>query len=813
MPSMGVVAYKRLAHLRARWPGVLGAALAIGLIGGVALAALAGARRTASTFGAYERDTRLSHMAVNTFTPDLERVDAISALPGVESSATYVGLDGYPIVDGRVIDDFRFTGVFGSLDGRFFTQDRATVIEGRLPDVDAVDELALTPEIADEFGVGVGDDLTYELRPQEGANAGASAPARRSTFRVVGLVRLPPVLVDENDIIAGSILPPAATRANLDTLVYAWQGLRLDHGVAGIDALVDELVADKVAGRLPPVIQRYDETRSQVQRAVRPQAISLALFGAAALVAAFALGSQSLARLLAPGANDALALRAIGASRRQAALVIGADALLAVAAGALIAVIAAVALSPLAPVGAVRQIAPDTGIEADWTVLLAVGAGMAIVLGGFVAAGAWRLVGTDDRAAAAPTSTTASAFTRLGLPPPVTIGARFALERPRIRSGATSGITTLAAGAFATVAVVAAAVFGSSLGHLVSTPSQYGWVFDRMLIAQAGYGSLDPGQMSELLASEPGIERWSLLGFESVLLSGRATPLPAMTVFDGTGELELPLLEGRMPEQRGEVALGAGTMRDLRKHLGDTISVEGAAGARDFEIVGSVTLPSIGQGGANHTSLGRGLLFDYDDLADTLTPGVDCLQTEEALCGRALVFDAKRGVDDDAIVARLRAANPDGLEGGTYEQPVTRAADIRNYDQMRRMPSVLALVLALAAMVWFWFTILASARDRARTLATLRAIGFTPRQLAATMASSAALIALLAVTIGVPLGVAAGRVAWRTFALSLGVVPRPVVSVPAVSVGTIAAVVAAGVTSLPITRHAVSRARRLRPVE
>ena len=28
------------------------------------------------------------------------------------------------------------------------------------------------------------------------------------------------------------------------------------------------------------------------------------------------------------------------------------------------------------------------------------------------------------------------------------------------------------------------------------------------------------------------------------------------------------------------------------------------------------------------------------------------------------------------------ASNPDGTVGGTYEQPVSRAADIRNYNQM-----------------------------------------------------------------------------------------------------------------------------------
>ncbi len=105
------------ANRRGKLRAILGVALVIGLIGGVALASLAGARRTASTFAAYERQNRLSHVAVNTFVPDLDRVRALAELPGVETSATWLGLDGYPVFDGEVIRDFRYTGVFGSYDG------------------------------------------------------------------------------------------------------------------------------------------------------------------------------------------------------------------------------------------------------------------------------------------------------------------------------------------------------------------------------------------------------------------------------------------------------------------------------------------------------------------------------------------------------------------------------------------------------------------------------------------------------------------------------------------------------------------------
>lgn len=164
---------------------------------------------------------RFSHVAVNTFIPDLERVEAIAALPGVESSATYLGLSAFPVLDGQVVEDFRYTGVFGSLDGRFFTQDRATVVDGRLPRLDATDEIAFTPVQARFMKAGVGDSVTYLYRNNE-----TQAELARTRYKLVGIVRLPPVLVDEYDIIDGAVLPPAATRERLDAFYYAWQGIR-----------------------------------------------------------------------------------------------------------------------------------------------------------------------------------------------------------------------------------------------------------------------------------------------------------------------------------------------------------------------------------------------------------------------------------------------------------------------------------------------------------------------------------------------------------------------------------------------------------
>src|SRR3954468_15229794 len=274
------------AHRRRSRAAIVVVVLTTGLLGGTALAAWSGARRTASTFSAYQRDVTLSDVAVAS--PDVPRVRAIERLPFVKHSATYVGLNAFPIVDGKPLDDFRYTGVFGSLDGRFFSRDTATVVHGRLPNLDSTREVALSASIADRFGAGVGNDVEYLFAD------GNFKPLRRARFRVTGIVKLPPVVVDENDIIAGAVLPPAATAAHTESIYYAWQGLQLQRGARDVGKLIDALRTNPAINTYPPLIQRYDQTRVQAQRSIRPQAVALALFGLAAAIAALALGGLGI---------------------------------------------------------------------------------------------------------------------------------------------------------------------------------------------------------------------------------------------------------------------------------------------------------------------------------------------------------------------------------------------------------------------------------------------------------------------------------------------------------------------------------------
>ena len=66
-------------------------------------------------------------------------------------------------------------------------------------------------------------------------------------------------------------------------------------------------------------------------------------------------------------------------------------------------------------------------------------------------------------------------------------------------------------------------------------------------------------------------------------------------------------------------------------------------------------------------------------------------------------------------------------------------------------------------------------RRRRRDLAVLKTIGFTRRQLTATVAWQATVAAIVGCALGIPLGIALGRWLWTSFARQIYAVPEPTV--------------------------------------
>ena len=124
----------------------------------------------------------------------------------------------------------------------------------------------------------------------------------------------------------------------------------------------------------------------------------MVVFGGAAALAALALGGFGISRVIRRWSSAQFAFRAVGLTHRQRAIVVGLDAAVAVGIGVVVAIALAVALSPLWPLGQLRDIAPDTGINVDVTIVVGAASGFALVLLAMSAVAAWRASSSSPRA-------------------------------------------------------------------------------------------------------------------------------------------------------------------------------------------------------------------------------------------------------------------------------------------------------------------------------------------------------------------------------------------------------------------------------
>ena len=219
--------------------------------------------------------------------------------------------------------------------------------------------------------------------------------------------------------------------------------------------------------------------------------IALTVFGAITAAAALVLTSLAMAQLLSRTAPDALKLRALGASRRQASLVAALPGVIPVAGIIVITATGALALSPLAPVGPVRFFAPGQGLYADPLVFGAGLPALFVLLSGLLGVLALRAVRPARQAAGAERSAVTRAAIAAGLPPAAVVGTRNALGGGT--AGAARQASTLGGSIVAVAAMVAAVVFGASLTGLVSHPVRYAPTPARVRRAQGAGHDPPPG--------------------------------------------------------------------------------------------------------------------------------------------------------------------------------------------------------------------------------------------------------------------------------------------------------------------------------
>ena len=781
--------------------GYFALAVLIGLVGGVAMASVAAARSTQSSFPTFVARTNPSDLGVADLRaasggPGASIVPTLAGLAHVKRVASWdvpnsltVRPDGTPTVASV---NAQAGGVFAvvSANGLFTKQDRVTVVQGRMLDPTRADEAVASAVAARALGLHVGDVTRQGFYTDAQSNSPDFGTAKiRPVFvqavKVVGIVKFNNEVVqdDIDRLPTYVVLSPALARrlaqccgAGSDAFV----GLQLDHGRQDVAAVESEIARSLPAA----VVASISSVQvAKAERAIEPESIALGVFGVIAALAALLIAGQVIGRQLRFGADDLSVLRSLGAGP---ALTV-ADGLVgivgAVVLGALLAAGVAVALSPLAPLGPVRAVEHAHRIAFDWTVL---GLGPLVLIVtlsavAFVLAyrGAPHRVARRHQRSAPAGSRLSRAATRSGLSPTAATGIRFAVE-PGSGSNAAPVRSAIVGGTLAIVVVVATLIFGASLNTLVSRPPLYGWNWSYELrSAYSGISNIPERLAVSVLDRDKNIAAWTGVYFASMRIDDLTVPVVGTTP---DAPVEPSQLSGHTMEAANQIVLAPGTLAQLHKHLGDTVEAGSEALRTRLTIVGTAALPAVGILTNLHTELATGAV-----VAETLIPrsnrGLGKRDGPEAIFVRL-----RTNVEPAAALRTLKhdaagmSTDPD--DGPVSVLGVQRPAEIVNYRTMGTTPALLGIGLAVGAATALGLTLIASVRRRRRDLALLKVLGFTRRQLAAVVIWQASVAAVIGTVVGVPLGIIVGRELWDRFAAAIPVVPRA--SVPAVSIALVA---------------------------
>ncbi len=807
---MGPTATLARSSLRRRWRWYLGVVVLLGCTAGLSLFAIAGARRTQSSYPRFLRFAHASTLSVGlNRSYDAKQTDTVARFPEVVSSRTYVGLNAYVFERGR--PDFQQSlDVTATFDGRYFDQDRFFATRGRRPDPSRAAEIAFNRYAADRFGFLVGQTLelgTYSQAQLSSSTFFASPPPplARTTVRVVGIGLFPDEVVqDEADRTPRMLLTPAFTKAHADAVTYTLQGLVLAQGDADVATVVRRL--EPFAPRGVQTFHLTSQDEFHAVQAIRPLSIALGIFGLITAAAAVVLVSQAIAALLRAEANDRLTLRAFGASPHDIVREAVIGPALAIVGGAVLAVLLAVLASPAMPIGPTRVVEVRQGFDVDATVLGFSVAAIVVVLLAVTVTVAWRTV--PHRLASRrpfrrrPSFISAAAASTL-LSPSGSTGLRLALERGDATSVPPRAVIGGAAVAIATLA--GAVTFGASLSRLTSDARLYGWNWNATVVAGNGYGNLTPSVARGILDADPQIAAWTGAYFGSASLDGQETPLLGM---DPGSRPQPSLLSGRPITNPSETVLGSDTAARLHAHVGNSVTWSDGTTSRSLTVVGIATLPTIGRTHGSRTSLGVGAIVDHH-----LVPGYDHDITGAPtgdLGPQAIFVRFHDGTNSKTELARLRTTTkPLAGFAGVDVLAVQRPAEIVNSSAIGSAPVVLASALALGALVSLGLALANSVRRRRFDLAVLRTLGFTDGQLAATVGWQATATVVVGLLIGIPLGIVLGRTLWRDFADQLDVVARPSTPVLALTaMGALMLLVGNAAALLP-----ARRARRVNPAQ
>jgi ABC-type lipoprotein release transport system permease subunit len=772
---------------RARWRELAVLALMIGVAGAMALAAIAGARRSASALDRFHDAAQVLDVFVagDVTTPEPAALLDLLDGPLVESTNDLVFL---------LVDIDRSGVVFAPTSRRGLNVEQGVLVAGRRADPDSPDEVVLSDGTAARLGLSVGDTLDVGSITPEQADAmftrgeePTSLDGPRLRLRVVGIARTGFDLMQDNSGTGLTLTTPAFWDRYGDEIGIGSRShmVRLADQPDALERFTDAVEEAYGNEHLPSI--NVGQGEDSVVGSIAVITVALVLLALVIAVAGAVWIAVATSREQRPAGNDLEIMRAMGVTTGERRGLLVGCVLPALAGGLAIAPLLAVALSPLLPVGQARRIDPDPGLHADLTVLVAGSGVLALILVVIVTISAAKIVrrggGFEPGDLRVPPLVNWAAG---WLPPAPGNGVRFALHSPP--RAAAPVRSALAGAAVGVVALVAVVVVGASMQRLVETPARWGTTWDTA-VADDYYAVGEPDSPDarpeidrEELLADPDIEAASVLLYdEQVTIDG--VEAIAMTLDPVKGEITPTVVEGREPRADDEIALAHDTFEDVGVPLGTTVTVGSRSHrSEDFRVVGVIAFPTIGEPsavatGASLTARGgdRLQLGDPSGGDDVGTPYVVVRWAPGVGPDDAL---ARRGIETSTSTLEVTATGP------TVPPEVTGLQDVRQF------PFLAGAGLVVLGVIATSHALIVTVRRRRMDLAVLSALGLAPAQRRAVIHAQVTTISLVALVVGVPLGVVAGRVVWSSIAQSMGLVTDASFPLMLLAVGAIGLVVA-----------------------
>jgi hypothetical protein len=795
-------------QLRHGWRSLVAIAVLVAIGGGLTLAGIAGARRTRSAVDRMTAESETFDVLVNPDQGDESALDYedVAALPMVEEASRVHGALFLPAGLAESAADLDLAPLVMITDGGFlYDFGRPVLSQGRMPARDSVDEIYVEANFAEQSGLAVGDRLPLRAASEEQSEELWEATSEAELVEVVnrpgfgttvevtvvGIGRnLEGIVVDEG-FEPLPIWAPISLAESLDVAGAGFWGalVRLsrpdqaDEFISAVNALVpDELI----------VYATRDAIERKIDRAVAPSTTALLIFATVAGGLGLLVVGQAVSRRFRIDAGDNEIFAVLGANHWQRFVCSMTRLSVVAVTGAGAAVVVAWLLSGLMPVGPASRAELHPGLDFDSSVLLGGGALVVVAVLGAGAWPAWRAADRVARRRVPRSSALARWASSAGASAPVTTGIRFALEPGRRAAAVPTRATILGAATAVTVAA-ATLVFSASVDRVVENPRFYGTNFDVQMefFGDPLRDDVDAAELVDLIRGDPGVVAAREMRISEVSVSGsRLTTI----AFSGNDERIGPTIaQGRAPSAPEEIALGANTMRDLEVDIGDVVSLEAPAFEGDATVVGRVVLPGVGlYEGSDRTALGTGGVVSVDVLGPR-QPGTKAIFVADLAEGETVESFADRMA---VPVSEFGVADFSG-----FDVP----SDIRSLSELRSLPIALAALLIALVAAAVVHAIAIAVRQRARELATLRAIGARRKAIRQVGMWQGLTIGGSAVVIGLPLGVVVGRSSWTVLADAFGTLAEPVVSLPGLVALVLAVIIVAAAVGLVPAQRGLQR--------